>query len=138
VDPTTKFGISPAYDTQSQALFATLSTAGGSVTQDSHQVQNTDDPDISPGNSEATPGDALGVTITVPTSSVTHPNPVDDASNTSSLTGTTLMALTPTDPTKGIVQSQVQARIAVLLLGAQNRPGCGSKDRRNPVIRNLF
>jgi hypothetical protein len=100
VDPTTKFGIPPAYDTQSQALFATLSTAGASVTQESHQVQNTDDPYTPPGTPEAAPGDALGVTITVPTSSVTHPNPVDDASNTSSLTGTTLMALTPTDPTE--------------------------------------
>jgi hypothetical protein len=94
VDPTTKFGIPPAYDTQSQASFATVSTAGASVSQDLHQVQNTDNPDT------PAPGDALGVTITVPTSSVTHPNPVDDASNTSSLTGTTLMALTPTDPTK--------------------------------------
>jgi hypothetical protein len=101
VDPTTKFGIPPAYDTQSQASFATLSTAGASVTQDLHQVQTTDDPEDTPhGTSENATGDALGVTITVPTSSVTHPNPVDDASNTSSLTGTTLMAVTLTDPMK--------------------------------------
>jgi hypothetical protein len=51
VDPTTKSGIPPAYDTQSQASFATLSLAGASVTQDSHQVQNTDDPDTSPDSS---------------------------------------------------------------------------------------
>jgi hypothetical protein len=38
--------------------------------------------------------------ITVPTSSVTSPNTVDDASHISSLTGITLMALTPTDPTE--------------------------------------
>jgi hypothetical protein len=103
VDPTKKFGIPPAYDTESQASFATLSTAGASVSQDSHPVQNTADPDTppgTPGTPEAAPGDALRVTITVPTSSVAHPKPVDDASNTSSLTGTTLMALIPTDTTK--------------------------------------
>jgi hypothetical protein len=99
VDPTVKFGIPPAYDTQSQASFATLSTAGASVTQESHQVQIPNDPDTPPGTSE-TSDDDLGVTITVPTSSVTNPNTIDDASHISSLTGMTLMALTPTDPTE--------------------------------------
>jgi hypothetical protein len=92
VDPMVKFGIPSANDTQSQASFATLSMAGASATQESHQVQHTDNSDTPPGNSEAAVHD-LAVMITVPISS-------DDASNTSSLTGTTLMALTPTDPTK--------------------------------------
>jgi hypothetical protein len=99
VDPMVKFGIPPAYDMQSQASFDTLSTAGALMTQESHQVQNTDDPENPLGTSEAAVDD-LEVTITVPTSSVASPNTVDDASHISSLTGTTLMALTPTDPTK--------------------------------------
>jgi hypothetical protein len=69
------------------------------VTQESHQVQHTNDPDTPPGTSEAADDD-LGVTITVPTSSVTSLNTVDDASHISSLTGTTWMVLTPTDPTE--------------------------------------
>jgi hypothetical protein len=60
-----------------------------------HQDRNTDNFESPSGTSEATPGDDLGLTITVPTSSVTHLNPVNYASNTSSLTGTT-----PTDPMK--------------------------------------
>jgi hypothetical protein len=72
VDPMVKFGIPPAYDTQSQASVTTLSTAGAFVPQESPQVQNTNGTDTPPGTSEAADYDP-GAMITVLTSSVTSP-----------------------------------------------------------------